>query len=268
MKASFGADHFNKVAATYEYRDVSRATKVVRDLIALAPPISQTSIVLDNASGPGIIAAEILKQSISADITPQIYAADISPAMIEMLRQKNLPRVKSDVMDAQELSYSDNTFTHSFMNMGIFLLPNPERGAAEIYRTLKPGGVAIITSVKQAGWVRIFQAAQREVKPDFPLWKGLLKEEWSTEQKIRDVILAGGFQPENIDVTTAESSHSSNLINDFLASVKDKVTLAITEDWSKVEKQQFEDAYKKELENQHLNPQELEMITWVVRARK
>ena len=266
----FGAEHFDKVAATYEDSRISSPmNKIARDLISFGPLISSTSIVLDNASGPGIITGEILNQIASAaDVTPTIYAADISPAMIEMLRKKNWPGVKSDVMDAQALSYPDNTFTHSFMNMGIFLLPDPEKGAAEIYRTLKPGGVALTTSIKQVGWVRIFQAAQKEVKPEVPLWKSPLKEEWSTENKLRSVVQAGGFELENIKIKTTESSMLSNMLGDFFASMKDSVTQMITKDWSEVEKQRFEGVLQQQIEKEMSNPRQLEIVAWVAVARK
>jgi len=89
MEAHFGAEHFDKVAATYESGSTNRTTNFARDLIALVPPISQTSIVLDNASGPEIITGEILKQSVASDPPPHIYATNISPAMIQILRKKN-----------------------------------------------------------------------------------------------------------------------------------------------------------------------------------
>jgi ubiquinone/menaquinone biosynthesis C-methylase UbiE len=265
----FGAEHFDKVAATYEdSRSSSPMMKIARDLISFASPISSTSIVLDNASGPGIITGEILNRSASADGAPIIYAADISPAMIDILRKKNWPSVKSSVMDAQALSYPDNTFTHSFTNMGIFLFPEPEKGAAEIYRTLQPGGVAVITSIKQVGWVRIFQAVQKEVKPEAPLWKSPLKEEWSTENKLRSVVQVGGFNSEDIEIKTTESSMLSNMLGDFLASMKDSVTQMITKDWSEVEKRRFEVVLQEQIEKETSNPRELEIVVWVAVARK
>jgi ubiquinone/menaquinone biosynthesis C-methylase UbiE len=269
-ESCFGAEHFDKVAATYEdSRTSSPMNKIARDLISFAPPISSTSIVLDNASGPGIITGEILNQAASsAGGPPIIYAADISPAMIDILRKKNWPSVKSDVMDAQALSYPDNTFTHSFTNMGIFLFPEPEKGAAEIYRTLRPGGVAVITSIKQVGWVRIFQAAQKEVKPEAPLWKSPLKEEWSTDIKLRSVVQAGGFEPENIEIKTTESSMLSNTLVDFLASMRNSVTQMITKDWSEVEKRRFEVVLQEQIEKEMSNPRELEIVAWVAVARK
>jgi ubiquinone/menaquinone biosynthesis C-methylase UbiE len=266
---NLGASHFDKVASTYEdERSSSSMAKLASDLISFAPPITSSSIILDNASGPGIITGEILKQSAALDPAPKLYAADISPAMIEVLRKKNWEGVQSDVMDAQALSYPDGTFTHCFMNMGIFLLPEPEKGAAEIYRTLKPGGVAVITSIKQAGWVRIFQAAQKEVMPEAPLWKSPLKEEWSTEEKLRSVIQAGGFEAENIQIEMAKANQRSDLMGNFLASMKGGVTQMIVKDWSEGEKQRFAVVLQKHIENAMAEPQDLEVIAWAAVARK
>ncbi|KAF2109622.1 S-adenosyl-L-methionine-dependent methyltransferase [Lophiotrema nucula] len=266
MEAQFAAEHFDKVAATYD--SDNRISKIAHDLLALAPPISATSVVLDNACGPGIITGEVRKQNASADEHLRIYATDISPGMIEQVREKNWPGVEAIVMDAQELAFAENTFTHSFTNLGIFMFPDPEKGAAEIYRTLKPGGVAVITSLKQVGWIRIFQNAQRTVRPEAPLWKGLLAEEWSTRRKLESVIQAGGFSADSIDVTTAGSSIPGNMMGGFLDSIKDIATSMITQDWSEDEKRQFEAALAGEFRALKAIPQDFEIITWAAGARK
>lgn len=264
---SFGAEHFDKVAATY--KPTSAMLKIACELISLAPSISSTSIVLDNASGPGIVTGEIMRQSASAGAPPPtIYAADISPAMVELVVQNNWSSVRGDVMDAQELSYPDNTFTHVFMNMGIFLLPEPEKGAKEMYRALKPGGVAVVTSIKQVGWVRIFQAAQKKVRPGAPLWKGPLGGEWSREDKLRGVMENGGFRTEDINLTTIESSQLSSMVGHLLDSMKDNATKMITGDWNDVEKQHFEVCLQEEFEKAASDPEELEVVMWVAVARK
>ncbi|ORY04457.1 S-adenosyl-L-methionine-dependent methyltransferase [Clohesyomyces aquaticus] len=262
MDAEFGAAHFDRVASSYEATDAT--SKIARELLALAPPISAKSAVLDNACGPGIITSEIKKQSHSADA--RICAVDISPAMIEKVREKNLPGVEAGVMDAQNLNFANDIFTHSFTNMGIFLFPDPEKGAVEIYRTLKPGGIAVVTSIKQAGWIRIFQSAQRAVKPGVPLWNGMLLEEWSTKEKLQSVIEAGGFRKENIDFGTAGSVMPGSMMGSFLESIKDKATSMITEGWSKQEQDGFDVALQVELER--TPSQSFEIETWVAVARK
>ena len=241
--------------------------KIARDHIAYGPPISSTSIILDNASGPGIILGEILAQSASIG-TPKLYAMDISPVMIEMLQKKKWPGVESEVMDAQALTYSDNKFTHIFMSMGIFLLPDPEKGAKEMYRTLQPGGAVVVSSIKQIGWVTIFQAAQMEVKPESPLFKSPLKEEWSTKEKLISVLEAGGFKAADIEIKVGESSIPSNELELLMRSMRGPVTGMITGTWTEEEKGRFEVALDKQMEKEMKNPRELEVVYWIAIAKK
>lgn len=263
MKQVFGADHFDKVSDAYDSR--SKVMNIAPQLIALASPITSSSVVLDNACGPGVITDGIKAQSLSF---ARLCAVDVSPGMIETLRRKALPDVEAEVMDAQGLSFAENTFTHSFTNLAIFLLPEPEKGAAEIYRTLKPGGVAVVTSIKHVGWPRIFQAAQRKVKPEAPLFNGMLAEEWATKEKLDAVLQEGGFLSENITITIIESSVPGSLQKPFLDSIVDPVTATITEGWSEHEKQQFGSALQEQIQVSMTDGQEFELVTWAATAKK
>lgn len=49
-------------------------------------------------------------------------------------------------MPGEALAFQDNTFTHSITNIGILVFADGAKGAREIYRTLKLGGTAIVTS--------------------------------------------------------------------------------------------------------------------------
>lgn len=263
MKPVFGADHFDKVAEVYDSR--SKMMSFAPALIALAPPITNTSIVLDNACGPGVITDGIKTQSIPP---ARLCAVDVSPGMIETLRQKALPGVEAEVMDAQKLSFRDDTFTHSFTNMGIFLFPNPEKGAAEIYRTLKPGGIAVVTSIKQVGWPRIFQAAQRTVRPEAPLFNGMLAEEWATKEKLDAVLQAGGFLSIDVSITTVESSMQGAQQKPFVDSIAAEATAVITEGWSQEEKQQFDSALQEQIQVSMTDNEVFEIVVWAAAAKK
>jgi ubiquinone/menaquinone biosynthesis C-methylase UbiE len=72
--------------------------------------------------------------------------------MLEQLRKHDwAAQVQSEVMDAQELKYPDDKFTHSFTNFALMAIPDPAKAAKQIYRTLKPGGTAALTTWKQLG---------------------------------------------------------------------------------------------------------------------
>ena len=116
--------------------------------------------ILDNAYGPGIVTGEIRKNLPPSNI-PQIHAVDFSPRMIDELRHKaefeKWTHVNAAVMDAENLTFEDDKFSHSITNFGIFLFLDPVKAAAEIYRTLQPGDVAVVTSWSKLGWLDLLQ---------------------------------------------------------------------------------------------------------------
>lgn len=121
-KATIDA-HFEKVAQTYERDGQGVQNSLCRTLLSLASelchPVTKSSVVLDNASGPGILTGELLKQCDPDDI-PNLHAADLSAAMIRVLDAKGWAKehgVKSAVMDAQDLQYPDEMFTHVFSEL-------------------------------------------------------------------------------------------------------------------------------------------------------
>jgi ubiquinone/menaquinone biosynthesis C-methylase UbiE len=114
--------HFEKVAQTYEKDGQGLQNAICRTLLSMASelghPVTKSSVVLDNASGPGILTGELLKQC-PPDEVPELHAADFSAAMIRVLDAKGWGEkygVKAAVMDAQVLQYPDEMFTHVFMS--------------------------------------------------------------------------------------------------------------------------------------------------------
>lgn len=73
--------------------------------------------------------------------------------------------ISFDTMPGEDLRFPDNHFTHSFTNQGIVFFKDGEKGAKEIYRTLKHGGTAIVTTWKYIPYVSIIQAGQKVATP-------------------------------------------------------------------------------------------------------
>jgi hypothetical protein len=79
----------DKFASTYE--DVSTPMKgIATHLLSISSPLNPSSIIHDNASGPGIVTGEILQLPRFTHSTnhPSIHATDISPAMIRALEAR------------------------------------------------------------------------------------------------------------------------------------------------------------------------------------
>jgi ubiquinone/menaquinone biosynthesis C-methylase UbiE len=114
-----------------------------RRAVELAQPAASAH-VLDVATGPGVLALDLARR------VARIEAVDFAPAMIEQLEQRRralgIANVFAQVADGQALPFADQSFDVAFSMFGLMFFPDRERGFAELYRTLKPGGVAVVSS--------------------------------------------------------------------------------------------------------------------------
>lgn len=245
-------------------------------MLSLAPPLSSSSIVLDNACGPGIVTGEIFKLPLSMQ-PEQIHAADFSPKMIQALKLKSRQpglqgsqwqSVHTHILDAQDLgAFQDDMFTHSFMNFAVFMLPDPVKAACEIHRTLMPGkGTAVVTSWAELGYLYVFQNAQRSVRPDAPCFQGPISPEWMTETKLRSVLESGGFLSSNITITPLTAWLDMQEWSSGLKTVTSSLKSLMTRGWTEEERDQFsanlEQGFKDAMNDR------AKMEAWVAVARK
>lgn len=191
---------YTRMAETYE--TIFPAMRLfAADAVSLAPPITEKSVVHDNGCGPGIVTAEILsrhqcrtsldhqQQKLPLQQTwqrqrrssqqqqghhetnhprdaPRIEATDISPVMASAAARRGAT-VRSQVMDSRELfAFDDAIFTHSFSNFVVLGMSEADaaRVVSEMRRTLKPGGVAVLTAWRALGYLDVFeQVAARQM---------------------------------------------------------------------------------------------------------
>lgn len=85
--------------------------------------------VLDLATGTGVVslaAAQALKGRGS------VVATDFSPKMLEVLKGKiqnaKLENISTQIMDAQEIAFPDESFDYVFCLFGIIFMPDPKKG--------------------------------------------------------------------------------------------------------------------------------------------
>lgn len=100
--------------------------------------------ILDIATGTGDLA--ILMTSTSAK---KIVGLDLSVGMLEVGKKKIAAQNLSDkiemvVGDSENIPFPDNYFDAITVSFGIRNFETLEKGLAEIYRVLKPGGVFVI----------------------------------------------------------------------------------------------------------------------------
>ena len=199
---------FDSQASTYARRMGHSTTRVATHAITLLSPLPDYPLtVLDNACGPGYASIEFLK----AHPTAHIYATDVAPSMISLLETQIAEdnyqdHISTAVMDGASLGYADNTFDVSITNFGLFFLPEPVVGAREIYRTLKPGGKAIVTCWKRVPYLPILHAVQALLRPDKeepPIVMSVLND-WTRPETMEEFLREGGFSDGKGEVKIAE----------------------------------------------------------------
>jgi ubiquinone/menaquinone biosynthesis C-methylase UbiE len=137
--------------SNYE-RMSGNCTRILASQLISGTPVELTnsSYILDNACGPGMVSEQIKLKYPDAEI----MATDLSPAMIEALQEKikvyEWSNMKTDVLDIRNLStLKDETFSHAFLNLGLPVIGDAEAGvkvSKELFRVLKVGGVAMVTT--------------------------------------------------------------------------------------------------------------------------
>ncbi|KIX98566.1 uncharacterized protein Z520_05867 [Fonsecaea multimorphosa CBS 102226] len=198
--------HFDKLSSSYDdliglmTGDIGRYT-----LQALIEPPNSDMVIHDNACGTGLVTEYLQQVSSTTGTYPKmIYATDFVPSVTRIMQQKAARQqwrnIDISVMDSQELTFPDALFDLSITNFGIFFLPDPQRGADQIYRTLKPGGLAVVTAWKERRMMDTIVVAQKTIRPDLKTLYSPWAELWSKEETLRNVLVNAGFKAENIKI--------------------------------------------------------------------
>ena len=156
VSAQEGLAGFASVISVYEHRvgHVCRAVAShLPSMLKSFPAVGGT--VLDNAYGTGAAAQELLKVYPSAEVS----AVDVVPPMVQSFKaiitadSALTTQIKDLRLENGEiLTYADNSFNAVLINFGIFFFQDPVAGAKQIYRTLKPSDIAMITLWKTFGF--------------------------------------------------------------------------------------------------------------------
>jgi len=266
--------HFERAAETYE--DNFPLMKVyAAAAINSVPPITPSSVVHDNASGPGIVAGVILSSPsfASGSELPKIHATDLSNAMIKILKKKPwADKVDAQVMNSLELTFPDATFTHSFTNFTLMMMPldDAKKAAAEIYRTLQPGGTAEVSTWQKLGPMDLFKEVVQQIKPDAVVHDvGPIRAHWMAQEMLRDVLVAGGFKTEQIEIkAVARDIPGSMWGKEGMQSFNQILTKQVTEGWEDGEREAFLKALEERIAQEQKEPRNYQMIAWIAVAKK
>lgn len=142
---------------TFEVLDTlmgESSIRVIPTFLRDLPDIEPGSVIHDNGCGSGPLIKILLEkypQLLEPSPKTTIHATDLMPPFVEGVKAHAESRgwgdtVQTAVMPAEQLSIAEASLTHSFTNFVIQASKEPQKVAAEIYRTLAPGGVAVVTT--------------------------------------------------------------------------------------------------------------------------
>ncbi|MCC5945851.1 MAG: bifunctional demethylmenaquinone methyltransferase/2-methoxy-6-polyprenyl-1,4-benzoquinol methylase UbiE [Bernardetiaceae bacterium] len=146
------ATMFNNISGKYDFLnrllslgiDVGWRKKAVRLLQDQKP-----KTILDIATGTADFAIEARK------LNPEkIIGVDISTGMLDVGRQKIKKKGYDDLItlqegDSEDLPFEDNSFDVVIVAFGVRNFENLEKGLADMYRVMKPGGMLSIIEFSQ-----------------------------------------------------------------------------------------------------------------------
>lgn len=172
-------EHFSKTAEKYEAATGGATRELAQHAIssiANLKPLTSDSKILDNACGTGIVTDIIL----NSGIQPEIHAVDVVENMVNIAKGRfpTHTNLHPTVMAGGELSFPDDTFTHSITSLGIMYFTNPSKGAQEIARTLRPNGVVFVAGWTMMGHIKIIQEVQEQIRPGDTPFKPPMPEIW------------------------------------------------------------------------------------------
>ncbi|SPJ73704.1 uncharacterized protein FTOL_03434 [Fusarium torulosum] len=183
------------------------------------------AIVHDVGCGLGAATSAVVVSSKGENVV--IKGSDINEDVLDAYRQniaKNKWPAEAFKMDASALDFPNETFTHSIGSALVFVLPDGVGAMKEMYRTLKPGGVAIVNSWAYTPILPAIHAACKKTRPaSTPLPRQGL-EKWEDTEVLRDVLIKGGFPPDKVSlhqkdvhVAVGDLKRFSTMIWSFIA---------------------------------------------------
>lgn len=125
-------------------KDLNRHKVMAKQLVQHIPA---NGLVLEIAPGPGYFCLELAKLG---DF--QITGLDISRTFVEIARKNaNEAGIRVDFQEgnASDMPFPDETFDFTFCQAAFKNFSEPVQAIAEMYRVLKPNGVAVIADMRR-----------------------------------------------------------------------------------------------------------------------
>jgi ubiquinone/menaquinone biosynthesis C-methylase UbiE len=190
---------WNLVAAGYAADNLEHFKLYSADALALAD-VKPRERILDVACGPGALTLQV------APIASEVHALDFAAEMLAQLRANleahGLDNVIAREGDGQALPYEDAQFDAAFSMFGLMFFPERGRGFRELFRVVRPGGRAVVSSwqpLQDAPVLTALMEALAAELPNVPFGDG--KGPLSDREDLQREMSEAGFAVEIVERT-------------------------------------------------------------------
>ena len=193
---------WNLVSAGYVTENVPLFTEYANDVLRIAK-VGPVSNIGDVACGPGTLS--FVAASLGARVRALDFAEDMIVRLQERAAREEQTLIEAVVGDGQALPWNNAEFDAVFSMFGLMFFPDRARGFRELYRVLKPGGRAFVTSWAPLDRVPVMAAvfdSVRAAMPSMPF--GANKARLEELDEMRNEFEAAGFR----DVETQTLTHA------------------------------------------------------------
>ncbi|KAK9788071.1 putative S-adenosyl-L-methionine-dependent methyltransferase [Seiridium cardinale] len=193
----------------------------------LIPPVSSGAVINDNDNGCGTGAATAAIVASMTGRSLDLEGTDINNSALDLYRKRAAAKswpAEAIHADSNALTFDTDTFTLTIGNALLFVLANDGIDAVkEVYRTLKPGGLAVFNSWKYVPNMAPLEAAAKATRPEGipPPRSGL--DKWTRAEHLQDIIAQDGFDKAQVTmhqakvhVTTSEIDRYVNMLWSFI----------------------------------------------------
>lgn len=242
---------------------------IAQALREIPDAVASSSIVHDNASGPGTASMAVIQHLGSEPA--RLEATDLEPGMIDVFQAHiariGLKNAGANVMDSHKLEFHDGTFSTSICNISVSNFRDTSKCLQEIHRTLQPGGLAIISAWKRFAVADIIHEAQKAVVSDAQLMK-IPKAEFMLDGYLRNMVIEAGFSEDMIKEQVVGIIVQGDDIDGLKEFMSGRFTAEARKEWTEEQQSKWPRAIDQAIEEEKNRHHGIKMEAWFVTARK
>jgi ubiquinone/menaquinone biosynthesis C-methylase UbiE len=168
--------------ASGNYAVIGTTLQIMGESLCEAVDIAAGSKVLDVAAGNGNASLAAARRG--ADVTCTDYV-DTLLGLAQRRAEADGLHITTQVADAENLPFDDNSFDTVLSTVGVMFAPNPERSAAELIRVCRPGGKIGLANWTPEGFIgQLFKTLGKYLPPPAGAKSPAL---WGTRARIMEM---------------------------------------------------------------------------------